>query len=509
MKWYRKEVSSYCAIPVVILPKDRRVTEDTPRKEHTQRHASDGQVLAGLCQTCIGVTFRDSKATIAFRFSTRSTERHNMRILMFTYGSRGDVQPFLALGVALRQAGHIPILAAPERFAPFAISHHIDFLPLPGNVETLARQIADEARNQPLRLVWIIYRFAMPIGAEIARRIKRAARTVDMIVSSFLTVALSHLYAQEYGIAECTVELFPFFDPPVEIASIMWPTDLIGLTGRRLSHVFTQTVFRLSQSLSYRILRSRFPDIGPARLSWATPGRHFGLLQAYSAALVPPGCAPLTVQTGTWTFPQSEWQPPPELQAFLEAGPPPVVVSFGSMVSRDTPSLMTMIIKTLCQTGLRGIIQRGWADATVQRVPNTIYLADEIPHDWLLPQAAAMIHHGGAGTTASALRAGVPSVIVPLAADQPFWAWRAHKTGANPPPIPVTELSVERLQSALQQALDPAYRSRAAIVSAMMRAEGGAPAAVQHIERWARDNGRSGSEPAPAQRSAGKLEPHF
>jgi sterol 3beta-glucosyltransferase len=100
-------------------------------------------------------------------------------------------------------------------------------------------------------------------------------------------------------------------------------------------------------------------------------------------------------------------------------------------------------------------------------------------------------------------------VIVPLAADQPFWAWRAHKTGANPPPIPVTELSVERLQSALQQALDPAYRSRAAIVSAMMRAEGGAPAAVQHIERWARDNGRSGSEPAPAQRSAGKLEPHF
>ena len=428
---------------------------------------------------------------------------------MFTYGSRGDVQPFLALGVALRQAGHIPILAAPERFAPFAISHHIDVLPLPGNIETLARQIADEARNQPLRLVWIIYRFAMPIGVEIARRIKRAARTVDMIVSSFLTVALSHLYAQEYGIAECTVELFPFFDPPAEIASIMWPTDLIGLTGRRLSHVFAQTVFRLSQSLSYRILRYRSPNIGPARLPWAAPGHHFGLLQAYSAALVPPGCAPLTVQTGTWILSQSGWQPPPDLQSFLAAGPPPVVVSFGSMATRDTSRIATIVLEALCQTGLRGIVQHGWAGFTFQRVPDTIYLADEIPHDWLLPQAAAIIHHGGAGTTATALRAGVPSIIVPFAADQPFWAWRAHKIGAAPPPIPANELSVERLQSALQQALDPVYRSRAAMVSAIMQAEGGTTAAVQHIERWARDNGRSDSRHTPTQGSEGKFEPHF
>ncbi|GIV87756.1 MAG: glycosyl transferase [Chloroflexus sp.] len=406
-----------------------------------------------------------------------------MRIFMCTYGSRGDVQPFVALGKALRAAGHTPILAAPARFATFAAAYGIDFVPLPGDVETLARQIADEARNRPLRLIGIVYRFALPLGVEVARRLQRAAANADMIIHTFLTVAIGHLYAQQYGISEWAVDLFPFFDPPDEIANIMWPHTSMGPRRRRLSHRFAHTVFQYSQQFTYRMLRQRAPDIGPPRLSWAMPGRQIPLLLAYSSALVPPGTGPLTVQTGSWHLEHTDWQPPPDLRAFLASGPPPVVVSFGSMATRDAPQLMQVVLSALRQTGQRGIIQRGWARLELADRPNDIYLADELPHDWLLPQAAAMIHHGGAGTTATALRAGIPAIIIPFAADQPFWAWRAHLTGANPPPIPPSELSVARLCHALEQALSPEQRRRAANISAQMQLERGVVAAVEQIER--------------------------
>ncbi|WP_322511570.1 glycosyltransferase [Chloroflexus sp.] len=408
-----------------------------------------------------------------------------MRVLMLAYGSRGDVQPFIALGAALRAAGHQPALAAPARFASLAAEHRIAFVPLPGDTEQLARQIADEARGRPLRLIGIIFRFALPIGVEVARRIQRAAKSADLIVHTFLTVALGHLYAQQYGAAECAVDLFPFFDPPAELANIMWPTTKMGFYWRRLSHVFAQRVFCLSQSITYRVLRHRHPDIGPPRLPWAMPGRAIPLLLAYSSVLVPPGSAPLSVQTGAWQLQHPHWQAPPDLAAFLAAGPPPVVVSFGSMATRDGPRIAATVLETLRQTGQRGIVQRGWANLDPKRVSNGIYLAGEIPHDWLLPQAAAIIHHGGAGTTAAALRAGLPAVIVPFAADQPFWAWRAYLTGANPAPLPIAELSVERLSVALQQALSPQNRIRAEQIARQMALEGGVGQAVAQIEQWA------------------------
>ncbi|MCX7861000.1 MAG: glycosyltransferase [Chloroflexus sp.] len=408
-----------------------------------------------------------------------------MRVLMLAYGSRGDVQPFIALGGALRAAGHQPALAAPACFASLAAEHQIAFVPLPGDTEQLARQIADEARGRPLRLIGIIFRFALPIGVEVARRIQRAAKSADLIVHTFLTVALGHLYAQQYGIAECAVDLFPFFDPPAELANIMWPTTEMDFHWRRLSHVFAQHVFHLSQSLTYRVLRHRHPDIGPSRLPWAMPGRAIPLLLAYSSVLVPPGSAPLSVQTGAWQLQHPHWQPPPDLAAFLAAGPPPVVVSFGSMATREAPHIAATVLETLRQTGQRGIVQRGWANFGPKPISNGIYLAGEIPHDWLLPQAAAIIHHGGAGTTAAALRAGLPAVIVPFAADQPFWAWRAYLTGANPAPLPIAELSVERLSVALQQALSPQNRIRAEQIARQMALEGGVGQAVAQIEQWA------------------------
>jgi len=404
---------------------------------------------------------------------------------MLTYGSRGDVQPFIALGAALRDAGHQPKLAAPMRFAPLAATYQIDFVPLPGDVVTLARQIADEARGRPLRLISIIYRFALPIGIEVARRIKQAAQSTDFIAHTFLTMTLGHLYAKQYGVAECAVDLFPFFDPPVELANLIWTHNRMALHWRRISHLFAQTVFRVSQSVTYRFLRCRNPEIGPPQLLWAAPGREIPLLLAYSALLAPPGSGPLSIQTGSWHLNHAGWQPPPELAAFLAEGPPPVVVSFGSMVSREAARIARIVFDALQQTGQRGIVQRGWADLIAERLPSHIYLADDIPHDWLLPQAAAMIHHGGAGTTAAALRAGLPAVIVPFAADQPFWAWRAHLTGANPAPIPIAELSITRLSAALAEAISPLRRARAADISKRMQAEGGVKAAVKQIIQWA------------------------
>jgi UDP:flavonoid glycosyltransferase YjiC (YdhE family) len=195
---------------------------------------------------------------------------------------------------------------------------------------------------------------------------------------------------------------------------------------------------------------------------------------------------------GYWFIePPPGWEAPAELVKFLDAGPPPVSVGFGSMMGHNPRATIQTVVRALLLSGQRGVLLTGWAGThTDTHLPHTVYCAEGLPHSWLFPRMAAVVHHGGAGTTGAGLRSGVPSIITPLAADQYAWATRAHTLGVSPNPIPFTELSAEGLASAIDQAVhDTTMRARAADLARHIAAEDGISRAVgiitNHLARQA------------------------
>ncbi len=180
------------------------------------------------------------------------------------------------------------------------------------------------------------------------------------------------------------------------------------------------------------------------------------MLSAYSPSIIPhPADWPDSVHITGYFFAdtQADWQPSPELEAFLEAGDPPVYIGFGSMAGRDPEQFARLILEALAKSGQRGLLLTGWGGLHPESVPDNVFVVDSAPHSWLFPRMAAVVHHGGAGTTAEGLRAGVPSVIVPFILDQPFWGARIKALGLGPDPIPQKNLTADRLANAIKLAV--------------------------------------------------------
>jgi UDP:flavonoid glycosyltransferase YjiC (YdhE family) len=184
--------------------------------------------------------------------------------------------------------------------------------------------------------------------------------------------------------------------------------------------------------------------------------------------------------TGYWFLdPVDEWTPPAALIEFLEAGPPPVFIGFGSMSSRKPEETTDLIVEAVGRARQRAIILSGWGGLQRSSVPDTVFMVDSVPYPWLFPRVSAVVHHGGAGTTSAGLRAGVPSMVIPFFGDQPFWGQRVAALGVGPEPVPRKKLSVERLAQAIEEAVtDERMGRRAAELGAKIRAEDGIGRAV-------------------------------
>jgi sterol 3beta-glucosyltransferase len=215
---------------------------------------------------------------------------------------------------------------------------------------------------------------------------------------------------------------------------------------------------------------------------------HLPLLYCYSPSIVPAAsdwnnCNHVT---GCWFLDrEAEWQPPCELVDFLQAGPAPVYVGFGSMYSANPEVVTGMVLQALARAKQRGILQTSWGGLSNADLPDDVFAVDSIPHDWLFPQMAAVVHHGGSGTTAAGLRAGMPTVIIPFFADQPFWGARVFELGAGPAPIPKKRLTLERLADAIRAATcDEVIRARASALGERIRVEDGVTEAVEVLQRY-------------------------
>jgi sterol 3beta-glucosyltransferase len=192
--------------------------------------------------------------------------------------------------------------------------------------------------------------------------------------------------------------------------------------------------------------------------------------------------------TGYFFFDSNfSYQPPTELQNFLESGEPPVCISFGSMVNRDAEKIDSIVREALKRTSHRGIILSGWGGVKQSSTKDLLY-HDSAPHDWLFPRCKMVIHHGGAGTTSAGLRAGIPNIVIPFTADQPFWGKRVHAIGAGPRPILVRKLSADNLCRAIVEEDDPLVRKRAQAVGQSIGGEDGVGQAVglieSHVSSW-------------------------
>ena len=183
-----------------------------------------------------------------------------------------------------------------------------------------------------------------------------------------------------------------------------------------------------------------------------------------------------------WPAVPPGWQPASDVTDFLSAGPPPVFIGFGSMAVGSGERLGPVILDAIRRAGVRAVVQSGWAEMSVE--DDDVLQVGDLPHGWLFPQMAAVVHHAGAGTTGAALRAGVPAITIPVLADQPFWAERVHRLGTGPEPIPFADLTSHRLADAIRQALDqPGHRERAQELSRLVNADDGASAVARRVEQ--------------------------
>ena len=421
-----------------------------------------------------------------------------MNVTLLTYGTRGDVQPFVALGLGLRRAGHGVRLAAPGVFADFVAGRAgrgLEFVPLPGDPAELSRALVDEAQGSPVRTIQAISRFATPLAATVMRSARDACAGSDAVVHSFLLTLAGHSLAQERGIPDFSAQTFPSFAPSRTFGAVGlpgWPGG--GWPGKStynlLSHrLMDFTFFRFSQ-LAYNGLRRDHPDL-PRRIEWPFGGGDgrppTPILAAISPQVFPPPAdwPPRNHVTGYWFLEEAEmWQPPLELLHFLRSGPPPVCIGFGSVVTGREGQLARIAREAVEQAGLRAILLGGWTGmGKTGPLTDRILRLESAPHDWLFPRVAAVVHHGGAGTTAAGLRAGAPSVITPFASDQPFWAGRVQALGVGPRPIPIGQLNARNLAAALRSAVgDAEIGRRAAALGERIRAEDGVARAVAVIE---------------------------
>jgi UDP:flavonoid glycosyltransferase YjiC (YdhE family) len=188
--------------------------------------------------------------------------------------------------------------------------------------------------------------------------------------------------------------------------------------------------------------------------------------------------------TGYWFLDQPDaWQPPPALSAFLDGGTPPVYIGFGSMTLDDPQPTLDVIVGAVERVGCRAVISAGWAGLKPQSFSPDICAVDDVPHDWLFSRAASIVHHGGAGTTAAALRAGKPSVVVPFFSDQPFWGRWLVRLGAGVTPIPRRQLNAEKLAHAIARTLtEEPCQQAAARLGEQIRSEDGVSRASEMVE---------------------------
>jgi UDP:flavonoid glycosyltransferase YjiC (YdhE family) len=418
-----------------------------------------------------------------------------MKITLIAAGSRGDVQPYVALGKGLKQAGHTVRVLATRDFQELITAYDLEFVDMGQNAQGSAAQARITEiveQGNLLKILAATGQGAEQLAHQAAVSGLAACRGVDLIVAGLGGLFSGLALAEKLGIPLLQAHLMPL-TPTREFSGVLTPplpqTPLTPWTNRLSHHLTRQMMWQMCRAADYRartevLQTAPSPFFGPFE---ALRRQTQPILYGYSPQVLPPpkDWDPSIHVTGYWFLdPPAGWEPPADLMDFLGSGSPPLFIGFGSMPSRKPEETAALVLQALARSGQRGVLSSGWGGMKHDDLPKSVFMVGSIPYSWLFPRMAAVVHHGGAGTTAAGLAAGVPSIVTPFFGDQPFWGRRVHALGVGPAPIPRQRLTVERLAEAIRCAVsDAAMREKAARLGELIRAEDGVAQAAAIIEQ--------------------------
>ncbi|XP_022932911.1 sterol 3-beta-glucosyltransferase UGT80A2-like isoform X1 [Cucurbita moschata] len=416
-----------------------------------------------------------------------------LQIVMLIVGTRGDVQPFVAIGKRLQEYGHRVRLATHANFKDFVLSTGLEFFPLGGDAKVLADYMVknkgflpsgpSEIHTQRNHLKDII--FSLLPACQDDDPESKIPFKADAIIAN--PPAYGHTQVAE----ALRLPLHVFFTMPWTPTSD-FPHPLANVKhhmGNRLSYNVVDTLIWLG--IRDIINSFRRKKLKLRRISYLT-GQYSSLPEVPYGYIWSPHLIPKPKDWGPkidvvgfcFLDLASNYQPPSSLVEWLAAGEKPIYIGFGSLPVEQPQEMTQIIVEALNITGRRGIINKGWGGLGNLAEPKEfVYVLDNCPHDWLFPRCMAVVHHGGAGTTAAGLKAACPTTIVPIFGDQQFWGDRVHARGLGPPPIPIAEFSLENLIDAINFMLEPKVKQRAVELSKAIGSEDGVEGAVKAFHK--------------------------
>ena len=415
-----------------------------------------------------------------------------MHITILTLGSRGDVQPFIGLGVGLKQAGYKVRIASQAYFESDIRSHGFEFALMSGNPKEAVKSQKGQAMlksKNPITFIRRLGDLLKPLLKNVFIDSLQACQGTDVIIGGgfpFWGIDI----AEKLGVPFYYAYLTPSYP------TTAFPNPLTSQQLDKLGGIYNRFSYTLTNQIFWQIFRKPINDFRKSILDLPPTGIRQNAFTKMEDAKVNYliGCSPSVHPkpkdwpnrvhlTGYWFLDApDDFIPPTNLVEFLEAGSPPVYIGFGSMGGEEAQKISEIALKALDKTKQRGIFLSGWSSFK-NLLPDNIFQIDNIPHSWLFPQMSCIVHHGGAGTTAATFRAGVPSVIIPFFGDQPFWAYQAGLLGVSPPMINTKNLTVETLAQAITTAVEnQSIRKQAAILGEKIRSENGIAKVVEILQ---------------------------
>jgi len=400
--------------------------------------------------------------------------QHNF--IIPTIGTRGDIQPYIALASSLEKAGHTATVASHPCMQDLVESYQVRFAPMGPDID-IGQEAAQIRARAPHWMIGFmrVMKFSFRMLEESHTDLLDLCDAADVVIVSH--TAAGSIEADQLGKPRISVTLFPQAIP-VNVDSEPLAKRLIGsLAGWGMGLMMSRPLNRIRRKFGV-------PKMGPNGITSDSLN-----LVPISPHIIPPDprWEARHQMTGYWfAEPLADWQPPQDLREFIEGGDPPVVVSLGAMALGKTDAAETakLTVKALERAGVRAIIQ-GWTEALDDLdLPAGIIPAGSIPHSWLLPRASCFVHHGGFGSTAAAFQAGIPALVIPHIIDQFIWGQKVFELGVGPEPIARAKLTVENMAEGVRQAAsNEKYIKKATELGSLIRAETGLSNAVQLIER--------------------------
>jgi sterol 3beta-glucosyltransferase len=416
-----------------------------------------------------------------------------MKMTLIAIGSRGDVQPMLALARGLHHYGHDVTLATHEPFREFVQAQGVNFTPLAADPQQIMREQGDywqASGANPVQMFSRMRDIMKPMVYEMSESCYNATQGAEALVYSTLGFLPGPSIAEKLNIPH--MGAYPQPVAPSRYMPSMFAPPLPSWMP------FKQTYNRLTYALIFQgvdwLFRSMANAMRRDLLDLPNFTRSYRVaihdpipnVYGYSPRVVspPPDWGDHLYASGYWFLDEDEWQPPQDLVDFIEAGEAPIYVGFGSMAQGDTSATTDLIVSAIQKSGERAILLGGWSGIGNADLPDTIFRIDSAPHRWLFPRMKAVVHHCGAGTSSAGMRAGVPTIPIPHFTDQPFWARTMYNLGVSTRPIPRKKLTPDNLASAIQQATsDEGLQARARALGEKIRAEDGVANAVDFITR--------------------------